>query len=270
MAFFVSNDKKCDNLIDLDNDSGFVSQIQESNSTSNDVDKENIAYFAGVPADYLYEETLLEQPTVSDETNAINQGNHKRDESEYSHLFFLNDFNCTSEDFIHFKEKETQNSSLNSTTTTNTSFREHPSCSTSEEPLQSVAQSSLAQSTQAACSPEIFSDEETVASISDLKEESSCKLENNIIDSSVHENDCTLLKRVSASLRGVHPPTSLTVVRLTVDEILSKIKANVDLFAEAKPEGERTCKSLLFSSTEERCLSKQWPEILQERCHGLQ
>lgn len=102
------------------------------------------------------------------------------------------------------------------------------------------------------------------------------------------KKDQKLLKRAQNSLKGVFPPQSVTMVQLSVDEMLNRLEANKEYFwtndkveksntdknndklnvsNESNCEGES--KSLLITGNKD-CVNSAFPQILQERYHGLQ
>lgn len=90
-------------------------------------------------------------------------------------------------------------------------------------------------------------------------------------------NDRKLLKRVHETLSGVPPPPSVTILQMSVSEMLDKINSNKQFFFDQpdKITSEETAstssmKSLLINTNKEKTLKTDWKEILQLRFHGLQ
>ncbi|KAH1006110.1 hypothetical protein HUJ05_006876 [Dendroctonus ponderosae] len=92
--------------------------------------------------------------------------------------------------------------------------------------------------------------------------------------------DQKLLKRITKGMSGVLPPPSVTVIHLSVTDMLTKLKQNQSYHfwnAEAKQDQPSTSldasteanKSLLLSTDLETARSNEWPKILHVRCHGL-
>ncbi|KAJ8935440.1 hypothetical protein NQ314_012860 [Rhamnusium bicolor] len=105
------------------------------------------------------------------------------------------------------------------------------------------------------------------------------------------KKDHKILKRAHHSLKGVFPPLSVTVVQLSINEMLNRLESNKDYFwtnncSEKKIDvdkkkvdnlntsNESTVKdeprSLLITGVLDNCVKKPWPTILEERYHGLQ
>lgn len=93
--------------------------------------------------------------------------------------------------------------------------------------------------------------------------------------------DQKLLKRITKGMSGLLPPPSVTVIHLSVTDMLTKLKQNQGLHfwnAESKLEQPSTSldsssganKSLLLTTDVETARSTEWPHLLHVRCHGLQ
>lgn len=83
-------------------------------------------------------------------------------------------------------------------------------------------------------------------------------------------NDRKLLKRVQETLSGVPPPPSVTILQMSVNEMLEKLNSNKQFFFD-QPDGENpSTKSLLINTNKEKTLKTDWKEVLQLRFHGLQ
>ena len=133
-------------------------------------------------------------------------------------------------------------------------------------------------------SPDMFSDVEEDYVVS----ESLDKLRSEICkEQYIHPQDKKYVERVRNCLSGVLPPPSLTVVHMTVDEMLNKLNENKHLFcnkwdltnedrennsdvAELNGNAVNVNDKVSATYSSKGCLSKQWPMILNERCHGLQ
>lgn len=106
------------------------------------------------------------------------------------------------------------------------------------------------------------------------------------------KKDQKVLKRAQNSLKGVLPPHSVTIVQLSVNEMLNRLEANKEYFwssegvnaklenkntdknndrlnASSESNSERESKSLLITGNKD-CVNFDFPQILQERYHGLQ
>lgn len=132
-------------------------------------------------------------------------------------------------------------------------------------------------------SPDLFADEESVHVTNNEQGKSlisPCVAEKKYII----KKDHSLVRRATNSLKGVLPPYFMTVVNLSVDEILNKIETNKDYFWNCEKvlaaETEKVIntsngssddgfKSLLLTGDKDTA-DKKWPDVLLGRFHGLQ
>lgn len=131
-------------------------------------------------------------------------------------------------------------------------------------------------------SPDLFADEEEHPEKAEENKSptSQCVVERKY----VVKKDYSLLRRATNSLKGVIPPYFMTVINLSVDEILNKIEANKDYFWNCQSVLETENDKVLDSSTgsnddgfksllitgDKEIVYKKWPDILTGRFHGLQ
>jgi hypothetical protein len=112
-------------------------------------------------------------------------------------------------------------------------------------------------------SPDLFFEEEEALNVvMPIKRKSSVKKDS--------PEDDKLLERVKNSLKGVYPPPSVTIIQMSVIQMLDKIQENKHLFwnSDSSVTGASTEKSLLITDKSE-CIHTKWPEILNFRYHGL-
>lgn len=130
-------------------------------------------------------------------------------------------------------------------------------------------------------SPDLFGDED-VESVSNVE---STPLTHSVVEKKyIIKKDVSLVKRVTNSLKGVIPPNCMTVVHLSVDEILNKIETNKDYFWNcdkvlpseniqvlntSNESSEDDFKSLLLTGNKD-IVDKKFPDIMEWRFHGLQ
>lgn len=120
-------------------------------------------------------------------------------------------------------------------------------------------------------SPDLFSDDEDLnvtPEIPVLSFETVSQSRPVVQNEQMLKNDRKLLRRVQEAISGVPPPPSVTILQITVAEMLGKIKANGDLFATGEERSDG--KSLLVVNRKEEIEGAEWPEIVNYRYHGLQ
>ncbi|KAJ8949229.1 hypothetical protein NQ318_022741 [Aromia moschata] len=128
-----------------------------------------------------------------------------------------------------------------------------------------------------------------------LEEETGQKLDNNAInriyiteEKYIINKDRRILKRVQGALKGILPPLSVTVVQMSIKEMLNRLESNKDYFwtsgcsdksidvnkndslntsNESSFNGE--FRSLLITGSLEHCVNSTWPQIMTHRHHGL-
>lgn len=270
----------------VDNDSGYVSTNPESSmdfhSTNTSCDSLNAKPI------YLCEDALLEKPEVCQQ-QAVKEGT---EEAEYDHLYYLSDSivapSCESEKttFSGFggeseNEKDVSSQSLvipvitpikvcvddvcvvascskqnNKTNESgcdrNVETVDYSNVKTPEKAYKNPMTSDV--------SPDLFSDEEEPIK--------TVETNNKILSEKyVHPNDQKLIKRAQESLSGVFPPPSVTYFCMSVSEMLERINDNKHLFADGSS-GQTEIKSLLVTESSKDSI-KNWPEILEQRYHGL-
>lgn len=130
-------------------------------------------------------------------------------------------------------------------------------------------------------SPDLFADEE-VEPVSNV--ESTHSTHSVVEKKYVIKKDFSLVKRVTNSLKGVIPPHCMTVVHLSVDEILNKIETNKDYFWNCDKVLPSKTDQVLNTSNESRdddfksllltgnkdIVDTKFPEVMEWRYHGLQ
>ncbi|KAG5890907.1 hypothetical protein JTB14_024905 [Gonioctena quinquepunctata] len=113
----------------------------------------------------------------------------------------------------------------------------------------------------------------------------------------LYRKDRIILRRAQNNLKGVLPPHSMTIIQMSLDEMLNKIELNKDYFWNESRTKQRAdsltmgidsssntknndlspndssdmgiSKSLLISCSLEECIGRGFPNILEDRCHGL-
>lgn len=114
-------------------------------------------------------------------------------------------------------------------------------------------------------SPDLFGEEEQV-----LKTVMSLKVSPKDTPTENYcAKDLKLLRNVQSSLNGVCPPPSVTILQMTVTEMLDKIEENKNLFCKTSSTVTSEKNSLLVNNGPE-CVNQEWPEVLKARFHGLQ
>lgn len=131
-------------------------------------------------------------------------------------------------------------------------------------------------------SPDLFPDEEfTQGALIETVEASTSSKHG--LEKKYVRKDYLLVRKATNSLKGVIPPHCMTVVQLSVDEMLNKIEANKEYFwslesvLQSKCKVLNTCndgnedgfKSLLLTGSKD-IVNQEWPGIMQRRFHGLQ
>lgn len=96
------------------------------------------------------------------------------------------------------------------------------------------------------------------------------------------KKDHKLLKRVHSGLNGVPPPPSVTIVQISVNDMLNKIEKNKEYFwtencdtkmntsLNSSLENEEFKSLLITVENTNKFLYKRWPQVLEDRFHGLQ
>lgn len=130
-------------------------------------------------------------------------------------------------------------------------------------------------------SPDLFEEEETL----ELPPEVPIRPNVVAAEKYIVKKDHTLIKRAYKSLKGFLPPQSITVVQLSVDQMLNKIEINKDYFWDKDNTSENKnsvlnskrsinnydgFKSLLISEPVEAIQKKKWPAVMEGRCLGAQ
>ncbi|XP_066249064.1 uncharacterized protein mi isoform X2 [Euwallacea similis] len=140
-------------------------------------------------------------------------------------------------------------------------------------------------------SPDIFNDEDiplnnskTYFDNQDNFQKPPC-IQTKIKEKPAEKLDQRLLKRINKGMSGVLPPPSVTVLRMTLGDMMHKLEENKSFwFWKTDPEkkdrreeglnssgdsGGGIGKSVLLSVSLEEVRESQWPEVLDLRCHGL-
>lgn len=281
----------------VDNDSGYVSTNPESNLDYPSLNNMSSEKDSNI---YLSEDALLEKPEICQK--------EEEEEVEYEHLYFLSNSivapSCESEKttFSGFNddessvevEKDISNESLvlpvvspifvstntkqvNTETTTETAsdqvnIETTETASKQVNDLDNVCDITssdyfVAQTPEkqyknpitSDISPDLFSDDDEPAKVLETSQ--------TLTEKYVHPKDQKLIKRVQHGLTGVFPPPSVTFFCLSVTEMLDRINENKHLFADASGQSEK--KSLLVTEVSENDI-KEWPQVLEQRYHGLQ
>lgn len=247
----------------LDNDSGYVSTNQESNIEYPSVNMSANCGTSNSKPIYLSEDALLEKPEIY----------QQQTEQEYSHLYFLTDSvvaaSCESEKTTFSGLEDNDESGVDKDASSESIIipvispvktrisKTDPHVKTPEKAYKNPMNSDI--------SPDLFSDEDEPAkSVEELNQ--------SLIEKYVHVNDQKLIKRVQQGLSGVYPPPSVTMVHMSVAEMLDKINENKHLFLEDGSCGgswQKERKSLLITETAETAVVKEWPQVMEPRYHGL-
>ncbi|RZC39424.1 uncharacterized protein BDFB_004689 [Asbolus verrucosus] len=283
----------------MDNDSGYVSHYQESNLDSS---SENVYSNRHSTHDlYMNEDALLEKPSVKSKERArFDSFDSVINCSQESVKTEFSGFEDSDRSDVSFIIPEVQpivwngsgwtertGESLNRSQESSSSSRQTPLkathkalanvTNTYENPNQSVMKNVFAESNKenvdpsetpkkqyqnrmsSDISPDLFSEEDELPKVAvAVKRKSPPRNED-------HDRDVKMLKRVQSCLGGVYPPPSVTMIQMTVAEMLTKIDENKSLFWTASDasatKGER-------SRTSDG-ISGKWPEILKVRSHGF-
>ncbi|KAI4468426.1 hypothetical protein MML48_2g00005750 [Holotrichia oblita] len=314
--------------VQIDNDSGYISQNQESNSESIlDNFPESIQIMSDVKSVYLNEDALLEKPELGShyDTLASAESNEEIGPSvstESESFSILRDSNISEisnessvsivipkiEPLIvtekHLNADTICDISTNFNIENNINIINLSNISKTESNQSNFNVSKDFDSDRAnssfndytydhsnnlsngshPLSPELFSDEEII------KEKHVDICNKNIVQQEkyVLTEDHKLIKNVRSTLSGVLPPPSFTSIYLTADEISKRIEENRHLFWTEHPklqnitereshktnssdkQWKKNKRTLLLTTTDKKCLEKCWPDIMEERYHGLQ
>ncbi|KAL1487996.1 hypothetical protein ABEB36_015376 [Hypothenemus hampei] len=127
-----------------------------------------------------------------------------------------------------------------------------------------------------AVSPDLFDDDAIEIRPSCFEVQPSAEVKQ--IEKLGEKLDQKLLKQASKSVSGVLPPPSLTVIHMSVGDILNKLEENKTFWFWNEQENVQTedslnsngeNKSLLLSTSLEVVKKLEWPHVLDARCHGL-
>lgn len=230
----------------MDNDSGYVSTNQESNLEYSS--QGNVIFGAMEERQvYLSEDALLERPEISTQGES-----------------------CPSSSSVVPASLESQKTTFSGFDDDESGLEKDISKESFIIPLQndlSVIQTpekSYTNPMKSDVSPDLFSDEEELETSSILETNQSV-----FEEKYMHPNDQKLIKRVQLGLSGVYPPPSVTIVSMTVVEMLEKIKENGCLFTEPLKSEKVESNSLLVTEISEEDLNGKWPEVMKQRYHGL-
>ncbi|EFA07347.2 hypothetical protein TcasGA2_TC015944 [Tribolium castaneum] len=278
----------------MDNDSGYVSHNQESNFDS--LSESGFKAKASAELDYLNEDALLEKPLVIN--NSFDSVINSSQESVRTHFSGFEDSEASDTSFVippvppiiwdcdENKENIDTCSVFNSSKETSDSFTTTPTKSFSHKVLANVTntydqnqvtgkvhlaskenvptitpQKLYQNRITADTSPDLFAEEEEV-----LKSVMPSKITPKDTPKENHcSKDLKLLRKVQSSLNGVHPPPSVTIIQMTVAEMLDKIEENKHLFWKTSSTVTSECNSLLINDN----VNTTWPRILQARQLGL-
>lgn len=310
----------------MDNDSGYISQNQESNSESIlDNFPESIQIMSDVKSVYLNEDALLEKPELglycdtvaSAESNEEIQASVSTESENFSILRDSNISEMSNESSVsiiiskieplivtekHFNtaticdmstDSNIENN-INIINLSNISKSSNSTFNTSKDLDSDRTNNSFNDFVYEPChnlsnisrpvSPELFSDEEIV------KEKQVDRCNRNKVQSEKYilTEDHKLIKNVRNTLSGVLPPPSFTSICLSADEISRRIEENKHLFwighsklqntteqeshstNSSDKQWKKNKRTFLLTTTDKKCLEKCWPEIMEERYHGLQ
>lgn len=282
-------------MIENDNDSGYVTQNHESNSSliSETVNPLNETMSTTMSV-YISEDALLEKPCIIyDERKSFNEtddeiidASQTTDSTNYSGLQ-----SCSSDvikeisPIILREEGNVSNSTRNSflNCSTDTSFNESNATEDSTMDLQLnnfIAQQNALKETlnktpekgqsskiNHSLSPDLFSEDD------DVEELNVSDTQVNVIykEAYVHKYDKLLLRKVQEALNGLLPPPSLKVVTFSVEELSNRLERHKDLFCNINSKSEsETVKSALINCDLNEAKCVEFPEVLTKRCHGLQ
>lgn len=267
----------------VDNDSGYVSINPESSMDYPSVITNVNCSTTNSKHIYLSEDALLEKPEICPQQNG----------NEYDHLFFLSNSvvapSCESEKttFSGFEDTDASEKDVSGDSDVISKISPIKFCvskEVGEETVQNVGldesgnenvcdanntvEYSVAKTPEKAyknsitsyISPDMFSDEDEPVKNVDTNQI--------LIEKYIHPNDKKLIKNVQQGLSGVFPPPSVTFFCMSITEMLERISNNKHLFADRNVVKEETERSLLvtISSKEE---IKEWPQVLEQRYHGL-
>ncbi|XP_050509675.1 uncharacterized protein LOC126886715 [Diabrotica virgifera virgifera] len=183
-------------------------------------------------------------------------------------------------DLIFKKVNEALEISKNETPSSSKSIRESPVVykepkswrKLSTSTIQSVASTPDKSGTNpinSSLSPDLFSE--------DIVEEKSQEPSQPVVspprEKNVVKKDYMLLRRTQNNLKGVLPPRSVTVTQFSVADMLEKLKTNKKYFwnnstaVASKPASQSH--SLLITCSEEEAKTKEFKDVLMDRCLGL-
>lgn len=128
-------------------------------------------------------------------------------------------------------------------------------------------------------SPDLFADEDTGQN---LPVDNKPSIQTSIVEKNyIVKKDFSLVKRTTNCLKGVIPPHCMTIVHLSLDEMLNKLETNkeyfwngvlsekIEVLNTSNSSSDDGFKSLLITGNKD-ITNKKWPDILQGRFHGLQ
>lgn len=289
-----------------DNDSGYMSHYQESNSSLvSETPLTEIAPLRG-PI-YISEDALLEKPLIATQSNDLSftdpevmeasvgttstnySGFQETPQSDKSVVIkpigsiTLNASTSTQDSVLNQSQSLTDSFITNDSSITESdvdyqisSFiekqivRRESSCSSlgSSRTPQKVYKNSV----NASLSPDLFTDEDD--NEEDLDELNVSESRRTVVvkERFVQKCDQLLLRKAQKGLNGLLPPPSLKVVHLTVEDMLSRLHSNKHLLSNVSDnESVKKAQSLLFNCYSVlEAKTTAWPEVLQKRYHGLQ
>lgn len=266
-------------LQSTDNDSGFVSNLTHESNESLNIDKTLPSQPANSSVYAISEDALLEKPAS---VKKILQNENVYE--EFSHLYYLHSVvpsSVQSPEEPHSGEVSSSDTSIilplqspiritlnedavqilnKENINPNSSLVVPPfiiKTATAQTPKRSIDNT-----VDPNASPELFSDGSEAPTPQKLVESATKS------DLSELTIDNNLVKKINKALSGILPPPSLTILQITAEEMLDKIKANAELLDLCNFRSNKSNKTLLNTDLINTQIAP-WPEILQLRYHGL-
>ncbi|XP_072391920.1 uncharacterized protein mi [Diabrotica undecimpunctata] len=183
-------------------------------------------------------------------------------------------------DLIFKKVNEALEISKNETPSSSKSIRESPVVykepnswrKLSTSTIQSVASTPDKSSTNqinSSLSPDLFSED----IVEQKSQEPSLPIVSPPKERNVVKKDYMLLRRTQNNLKGVLPPRSVTVTQFSIADMLERLKMNKKYLwnnsTAVSSKTDRQSHSLLITCSEEEAKTREFPDVLMDRCLGL-